>query len=99
MSSPNKEDNITKYIDYEISFHDEKNVIFQSCEVNYLMLIISIKKKKELDEENNNSIIIKKILQANIADTKINYYFYFELLLIKDYININDNNKNEFMIN
>ena len=99
LSSPNKEDNITKYIDYEISFNDEKNVIFPSCEVNYLMLIISIKKKKEIDEEDNNSIIMKKILQANIADTKINYYFYFELLLNKDYITINDNNKNEFMIN
>ena len=99
LSSPNKEDKKTKYIDYEIFFIDEKNVIFPSCEMNYLMLIINIKKKKELDENDNNLIKIKKILQANIADTKINYYFCFELILVNDNINYNDNNKNEFMIN
>ena len=99
LSSPNKEDKISKYIDYEISFKDEKNVIFPSCEVNYLELIINVKKKKELDENDNNLIKIKKILQANIADTKINYYFCFELILVNDNINYNDNNKNEFMIN
>jgi hypothetical protein len=94
LSSPNKEDKITKYIDYEISFKDEKNIIFPSCEVNYLELIINIKKKKELDENDNILIKIKKILQANIADTKINYYFCFELILVNDNINYNDNNKN-----
>ncbi len=94
LSSPNKEDIINKYIDYEISFKNEKNVNFPSLEVNYLELILNIKKKKELNENENNWIKIKKIIQANIVDTKINYYFCFELILINENMNYNDKNGN-----
>jgi len=94
LSSPNKEDDIIKYIDYEIIFESEKNVNVPSCGVNYLEILLNIKKKKELlNSKNNNCIKIKKIIQANIVDTKINYYFCFELLLINENINKDDKNK------
>ncbi len=94
LSSPNKEDDIIKYIDYEIIFESEKNMNVPSCGVNYLEILLNIKKKKELlNSKNNNCIKIKKIIQANIVDTKINYYFCFELLLINENINKDDKNK------
>ena len=96
LSSSNKEDDISKYIDYEIIFESEKNVNVPSCGVNYLEILLYIKKKKELlNNKNNNCIKIKKIIQANIVDTKINYYFCFELILINE--NINKDDKNEFI--
>ena len=81
LSSPNREDNISKYIDYEINFDSETNFIIPSCEVNYFELEINIKNKNELaiKENKNNILIIKKIIQAKIVGTKIYYYFCLEL--------------------
>ena len=94
LSSPGGEDNIKKYIDYEILFDTQINFIIPSYDINYLEIIINIKKKNEFDfDSNNHCIKIKKILGANIVDTKINYYFCFELILTK---NENLNNSNNF---
>ena len=94
LSSPGGEDNIKKYIVYEILFDTQINFIIPSYDINYLEIIINIKKKNEFDfDSNNHCIKIKKILGANIVDTKINYYFCFELILTK---NENLNNSNNF---
>ena len=94
LSSPGGEDNIKKYIDYEILFDTQINFIIPSYDINYLEIIINIQKKNEFDfDSNNHCIKIKKILGANIVDTKINYYFCFELILKK---NENLNNSNNF---
>ena len=88
LSSPNKDDNIKKYIDYEIFFDRHNNFIIPSFDVNFLELIINIKKNNEFDFNNcNNYIIIKKILRANIFETKINYYFCVEFIVITENLN------------
>lgn len=88
INSP-KEDNINKYIDYEIILDSDKNMIIPSLGVNYLNCEISIKKRNDINE-NINFIKIKKIIEGNIDNTKINYYFCLELLL-----NINNDIKNK----
>ena len=40
----------------------------------------------------NNIIKIKKIIRVNIENTKINYYFYLEILIININNNIANNN-------
>ena len=83
-----KDENIKKYIDYEIFFHAHNNFIIPSCDINYLELIVNIKKNNEFDFNNcNNNIKIKKILRANIVETKINYYFCVEFILITESLN------------
>ena len=59
-------------------------MIIPSCEINYFSIFINIKKKSEFNEKDMDSIKIKKIIEANIIDTKINYYFCLELLLKKE---------------
>ena len=83
-----KDENIKKYIDYEIFFDKHNNFIIPSCDINYLELIVNIKKNNEFDFNNcNNNIKIKKILRANIVETKINYYFCVEFILITESLN------------
>ena len=67
------ENNANEFIDYEIILDSEKDMIVPSCEINYLSIFINIKKKNEFNEKDMGSIKIKKIIEANIVDTKINY--------------------------
>ena len=78
------ENNTNEFIDYQIILDSEKDMIFPSCEINYFSIFINIKKKSEFNEKDMGSIKIKKIIEANIIDTKINYYFCLELLLKKE---------------
>ena len=81
LSSPKNEDKINEYIYYEIVF-DKQNFVIPSNDVNYLEMLINVKSKKELDiKDNINYIKIKKIIQAKILGTKINYYFCLELIV------------------
>ena len=89
LPSPKSEDKINEYIYYEIVF-DIQNFVIRSHDVNYLEILINIKSKKELDvKDNNNYIKIKKIIQAKILGTKINYYFCLELIVINENIEKN----------
>ena len=93
LSNPKEENNFYEFINYEIFFENEKEVLFPSLDINYFDILINIKIKndfyKNIKEKKN--IRIKKILGANIVDTKINYYFCLEILIF--YIN-NDNVNN-----
>ena len=92
LSSIKNEDNINELIYYEIIF-DGQNVIIPSHDVNYLEMIINVKSKKVLDiKDKSNYIKIKKIINAKIFGTKINYYFCLELIVV------NENNENENVI-
>ena len=53
--------------------------------------LINIKHKKDFNNI-NNIIKIKKIIRVNIENTKINYYFYLEILIININNNIANNN-------
>ena len=93
LSSPKNEDKINEYIYYEIVF-DIQNFVIPSHDVNYLEMLINVKSKKELDAKDNiNYIKIKKIIQAKILGTKINYYFCLELIVI------NENNEKNILKN
>ena len=90
ISNP-KEDDISKEIfDYEIIFEREKMVLFPSLDSNFFELLISIKIKTDINNiKDKSNIKIKKVLVANIVDTKINFYFCLEIFFL--YIS-NDNN-------
>ena len=67
LSSPNKEDNIYKYFDYEINFDSETDFIIPSCQIKNFEIEINIKNKKELinkdnKDDVNNICLIKKII-------------------------------------
>ena len=80
ISNP-KEDN-NEIFDYELFFENDKNVIFPSLDINYIEILLNIKIKNDIIKENNKNIKIKKIIGVNIVDTKINYYFYLEILML-----------------
>ena len=98
LSSPNKDDKIRKYIDYEIFFDTHNNFIIPSCDVNYFEIIINIKKNNKFDYSNfkKNNIKIKKIIRANIIETTINYYFCAEFILITESLNNCNNNIDKY---
>ena len=79
ISNP-KENDINKFIDYEIFFENDKNIVFPSLDINYIELLLNINFKTDINKDNNN-IKIKKIIEANINGTKINYYFCLEILI------------------
>ena len=79
ISNP-KENDINKFIDYEIFFENDKNIVFPSLDINYIELLLNINFKTDINKDNNN-IKIKKIIEANINETKINYYFCLEILI------------------
>ena len=91
ISNP-KEDGIYKEIfDYEIYLEREKMVLFPSLDSNFFELLISIKMKADINNiKDKSNFKIKKVLGANIVDTKINYYFCLEICII--YINNVNNN-------
>ena len=60
---------------------NDKNVVFPSLDVNYIEILLNIKIKNDINKENNNDIKIKKIIGANIVDTRINHYFCLEILI------------------
>ena len=83
LNTPN-ENNANELVDYEIILDEGNGMIIPSCEINYFSIFINIKKKSEFNEKDIGNIKIKKIIEANIIDTKINYYFCLELLLKKE---------------
>ena len=90
ISNPKEDDIYKELFDYEIFFEREKMVLFPSLDSNFFELLISIKMKTDINNiKDKNNIKIKKVLEANIVDTKINYYFCLEIFFI--YIS-NDNN-------
>ena len=91
ISNP-KEDGMYKEIfDYEIYLEREKMVLFPSLDSNFFELLISIKMKADINNiKDKSNFKIKKVLGANIVDTKINYYLCLEICII--YINNVNNN-------
>ena len=79
ISNP-KEDNINNIIDYELFFENDKNIAFPSFDINYIEILLNLKVKSIVNKDNNN-IKIKKIIEANLNETKINYYFCLEILI------------------
>ena len=79
ISNP-KEDNINNIIDYELFFENDKNIAFPSFDINYVEILLNLKVKSDVNKDNNN-IKIKKIIEANLNETKINYYFCLEILI------------------
>ena len=91
ISNPKEEDNYKDIFDYEIFLEREKMFLFPSLNSNFFELLLSIKIKNDINNiKDENNIKIKKILGANIVETKINYYFCLEILFI--YINNTNNN-------
>ena len=91
ISNPKEEDNYKDIFDYEIFLEREKMFLFPSLNSNFFELLLSIKIKNDINNiKDENNIKIKKILGANIVETKINYYFCLEILFI--YINNINNN-------
>ena len=88
ISNP-KEENIKDNIDYEIFFENDKMVNIPSLDVNYCEILVNIKNKGDIYNILKN-LKIKKILGVNIADTTINYYFCFEIVIIYNNKDIND---------
>ena len=91
INNPNEENDIKECIDYKIFFENEENLLIPSLDLNYLEFLINIKHKKDFNNI-NNIIKIKKIIRVNIENTKINYYFYLEILIININNNIANNN-------
>ena len=83
LSNPKEDNKYNEFIDYEIFFEKDKTVLFPSLDINYFDFLINIKPKNDFYKniKDKNNIKIKKILRANIADTKINYYFCLEILI------------------
>ena len=83
ISNPKDDNNYKEFIDYEIFFEKEKTVLFPSLDINYFDILINIKNKNDFGKniKDKKNIKIKKILRANIVDTKINYYFCLEILI------------------
>ena len=81
LLNSSNENNANEFIEYEIILDSGNDLIIPSCEINYFIIFINIKKKREMNEKDMGCIKIKKIIEANIIDTKINYYFCLELLL------------------
>ena len=83
LSNPKEDNKYNEFIDYEIFFEKDKTVLFPSLDINYFNFLINIKPKNDFYKniKDKNNIKIKKILRANIADTKINYYFCLEILI------------------
>ena len=84
----NPKDINNKDNDYEIFFENDKMVIFPSLDINYCDIILNIKAKDDLIKEKNMKI--KKVLKANITDTKINYFFCLEILIVNNNKNLNN---------
>ena len=80
LSSPNNEDDFNKYFVCDINLKPEKYFQIQSYEVNFFEILIDLEKNKELDNK-EIKFKTKKVLEANIAETKINYYFFLELII------------------
>ena len=90
ISNPKEDDIYKEIFDYEIFFEREKMVLFPSLDSNFFELLISIKIKTDINNiKDKSNIKIKKVLVANIVDTKINFYFCLEIFFL--YIS-NDNN-------
>ena len=79
ISNPNDKKIYKEFVDCEVFLDKEKMVTFSSLDINYIEILLKIIIKKDL---NNNNIKIKKILEANIIDTKINYYFFLEIMIV-----------------
>ena len=89
ISSPNNEDDLNKFFICDIYLEPQKNFLIPSYDVNYFEILIDIEKNKELELKLQNKYRIKKVIEANISGTKINYYFFLELIIdniIKDNI-------------
>ena len=78
---PNPKEDYKEIIDYELFLENDKNVVFPSLDVNYIEILLNVKIKNDINKENNDDIKIKKIIGANIVDTRINYYFCLEILI------------------
>ena len=91
ISNPKEDDIYKEIFDYEIFFEREKMVLFPSLDSNFFELLISIKIKTDINNiKDKSNIKIKKVLVANIVDTKINFYFCLEIFFL--YICTDNNN-------
>ena len=76
----NPKEDINNIIDYELFFENDKNIAFPSFDINYVEILLNLKVKSDVNKDNNN-IKIRKIIEANLNETKINYYFCLEILI------------------